>query len=156
MSDEKDTQKGAVEDGYFENISAMLDSLVPPKEVVVVDVNGNEHRLPGAIAARRQVKVFREFQTIWESASLDSMFSDEAEYNVSAIMAAVMKIAFNEEVMLSLGRAFKEAFPHAVEGDPLDHFAIEEVVSALAPLFIRFVKRAGKTLTGIGNLATAM
>ena len=151
-----DDQEAVETDNYFGSMASMLEALVPPKEVVVTDVKGNEHRLPGAIPARRQIKVFREFQAIIKNPEVASRFNEDDEFSTVSVVNTLMSIAFHEEVLNSLGTAFKEAFPEAVIGDPLDEFALEEVVAALVPLLLRFVKRAGKTLAGIGQLTSAI
>ena len=145
----------ATEDGFFADISSMLDALVPPNDVTVTDINGKEHKLPGAISARKQVKVFREFKAIWKNEKVAAHLEQASDFGIANIISAVTGVAFEEEVMLSLGSAFKEAFPEACDGDPLDSFSIEEVVTALVPLFTRFIKRAGKTLMGLGELTKA-
>lgn len=153
MSDENEEVES---DNYFGNMASMLEALVPPKEVIITDVNGKEHKLPGAIAARRQIKVFREFQEIIKNPDVSEKFNEDEEFSTVSIINTLMKVAFHDAVLTSLGTAFKEAFPDACNGDPLDEFALEEVVAALVPLLLRFVKRAGKTLAGIGQLTSAL
>jgi len=152
MSEETE-QEGT---SFFQDISTMLDALIPPTTVSVLDVNGKEHNLPGAISARRQVVVFREFQNIWKNEKVAEHLSGAEDYAISNIINAVMLVSFEEEVLESLGRAFKAAFPEVSGDDPLDRFSVEEVVTALVPLFMRFIKRAGKTLVGIGELTTKL
>ena len=155
MSDDKqEVEEEVSEESYFKSIEEMLDALVPPSEILINDVDGKEHRLPGAIPARRQVKVFREFRGIWDNEDVKTHMESAADYSVSGIAKAVMGVAFEEEVLESLGRAFKAAFPKSCgDQDPLDLFPVEEGVTALVPLFIRFIKRAGKTLIGLGQAA---
>ena len=152
MSDENETPIEGEEENFFETISDMLDAIVPPKEIIINDINGKEYRLPGAIQARRQIRVFREFQSIWKSEEIKAVASEFEEISVPYLTNLILSMAFNEEVLETLGRAFKEAHPTLVDGDPLDLFAVEEVVTAIVPLLIRFVKRVGKTLLGIGGI----
>ena len=142
----------AEEGNFFSNISDMLDALVPPSHIEITDIHGNQHRLSGAVPARRQIKVFREFQAIWNNKDIGSIVSEVEEITIPVITEVVMGVAFNEEVLNSLGRAFQEAHPGVTSEDPLDLFAVEEVVAALVPLLMRFVKRVGKSLIGIGDL----
>ena len=125
-------------------LNKLLEKLVPPDEIVVKTATGGEITLPGAIPARRQIKVFR----IMEKLSKHPKFSDfgGTELEMGALVGKIASLAMDEEIANHLGEMFKAAYPDAIEGDvdPLDHLPLEELVVAIVPFTERFVKKLGQ------------
>ena len=129
------------------DIVAFLEKLVPPETVTIKDINGNSFTLPGIIAARQQIKVFRRFKELMEDGgNLEGKLSGISlgdNLNVKSIAKGILSVISDEEVIEELGSIFTIAYPNAIEGDPLDLFPIEEVVSAIVPLCLNFLKKTG-------------
>lgn len=156
-------KKGANISEIAEGFARMFEGLVPPDDVLVTDAAGNQHRLRGSVAARAQIRIMRELQSV-----------TQAFYGLQGdrpLMAALIDLATDERVADALARAFEVAHPQqthaaiaAVMGssepsDPgfipnaLDAFGIEEIVAGLVPFFVRPVARARELMTSMTTAA---
>ena len=141
-----------------ETITDILDKLVPPDEIEIIDIFGNSYKKPCILSARKQIKVVREFeQMILYVNETDLSFSNNVE-----LINSIIKAATDENVLIHLGLCFEQAFPKVVEKskayakkkkielDPdtpiLDIFSIEELVGSVVPLFIRLAKKLSGAL----------
>lgn len=145
----------AFESDFFGQMERLLDQLVPPDEVVINTCDGTTHTLPGAIPARRQIKVFRHLRELVEVPSVTaSLGSVSANQGAGAIVGVIISLATDEKVAELIGQIFQEAYPEACgEEDPLDLYPIEELVVALVPFLERFVKRVGSGVITLGKSA---
>ena len=136
------------------DFAKLLEKLVPPSSVVITDIRGKKITIPGAISARRQIKVFRKFKEIFDASKWDGMMNDllDSDLAMSAISQKLIEIVSEENTMEIIGEIFTLAFPDVLEGeDPLDVLPIEEVVLALIPLSERFIKKAGTGVVKVMN-----
>lgn len=140
-------------DDFTDQLSKLLDKLVPPDEIKIKTAGGEEIVLPGAIPARRQIKVFRIMEKLLKHEKFADFSSTEME--MGAIVAKIAGLAMDEEVANNLGEMFKAAYPDALPdgADPLDHMPLEELVVAIVPFTERFVKKLGQ---GMMVLTTVM
>jgi hypothetical protein len=139
---------------FFEQMESLLSKLVPPDEVVLTTCTGNKITLPGTIAARQQIKVFRLMRSLFDEGEINnilSAFSGEAE---SSIIDIVLSIATNEVIAEKLGEIFTAAYPTALAGeDPLDVLPLEELITSLVPFSERFIKKLGMGVATLGKNA---
>ena len=155
MSEELDIKEQEGSD-LLDSLKTFLEDLVPPKEVRVSDVLGNEYDIICSVSARKQIKILREFDKIEEMKGVEVKDEDN-------ILKAIVKIASNEEYLKILCRCFKIAHSKVLnqskakadkvdyeyeEGDFLaaDLFSIEELATAIIPLFIRLARRTSQAL----------
>ena len=109
--------------------------------VTIRDVEGREYQLRCALPARRQVEAFRALAKLVRG-GLSSL--EEADAQGAGMVATLVRLLGDAQLVEELGRAFGAAFPGvAGERDPLDVFGLEEMVAALAPLVVRMLKRSG-------------
>jgi hypothetical protein len=142
MPEQTDTQPAA---DFTHQLSALLDKLVPPEQVQVRTVDGQQVTLPGAIPARRQVQVFRHIKTLAELPQLGNAIGLVRGTGTAGLVDAVVQLATDEQVADLLGKAFTAAYPEALQGrDPLDVLPIEELAVSLVPFSERFVRRLGQ------------
>jgi hypothetical protein len=128
-------------------LKTALSQLAAPDKVVIRDFEGNEFALPAALPARRQVRVFATLGQLIE-AGQKALSSDDL---TGAGVLKLLVQALGDEVLVEkLGQAFAVAYP-GVGGDrdPLDVFPIEEILSSLLPLLVRFLKRSGGWLLDV-------
>lgn len=125
-------------------LKAALSQLSAPERVVIRDFEGNEFALPAGLPARRQVRVFAVLAELID-AGMKGL--PQADLTGAGLLALVVHALGDEALVEKLGQAFQVAYPNvAGERDPLDVFAIEEILSSLLPLFVRFLKRSGSWL----------
>ena len=144
------------DDEFFSKMEALLSKLVPPDNVEVSTIHNEKVKLPGALAARRQVVVFRLMRELIETPAVRNAISGETFTDASSILEVVMALSTNETVAEKLGDIFSAAYPDAVEGHPLDVLPLEELVAALVPFSERFLKRVGTGLTAMAAGATEL
>jgi hypothetical protein len=126
-------------------LAALLDKLVPPDQVQVRTVDGQQVTLPGAIPARRQVQVFRCIKELAELPQLGEAIGLVRGTGTAGLVDAVVQLATDEQVAELLGKAFTAAYPDALQGrDPLDVLPMEELALSLIPFSERFVRRLGQ------------
>lgn len=142
--------------GEMDKFRKLLDVIDPPKNVEIVDIFGKIHSVSGVVSARSQIKIYREFEKVRELPVAEGAFANLG----GGVTAGLLALAANPEVLSGLGRSFEIAFPIVfrevkakaeAEGleveDASDLFPIEEVVSALVPLFYRLVRRGMSVAT---------
>jgi len=148
-----------MEENFFGQMEQLLDKLVPPDTVSVMTCTGKEIVLPGAISARRQVKVFRHMKELIEvdAVALALGSISKGDGSAGAIIDVVIQLATDEKIAELLGAIFQEAYPDAC-GDqhPLDVLPMEELVVALVPFSERFVKRVGSGVLTLGKSANQL
>jgi hypothetical protein len=140
----------------FGTIEALLDSLVPPDDVEVEDVDGHKYRLRGRASASAQIVLFREVQALVDSGGISGGVEKVRSGDVAAIADLLLRSASDEESVARVALIFEAAHPKAVrealarakERDQdagsvriQDLFGIEELVAGLAPLFVRLAAR---------------
>lgn len=138
----------------------IIDTMVPPKTVEVVDVLGNEYRLPGAVSARVQVEILRVVEGL-SSLPAGALFGGSVG-DTKGLVAMLSILAREPLVLAALAEAFGLAHPAALakalaavraEGieanDAADAFAVEEIVAALVPLFVRLAKRGASAADAV-------
>jgi hypothetical protein len=145
----------------------LLDRLVPPQAVQIVDLFGNEYRIPTAISARRNVEVTRKIQEVIAHPAAEralaraDLLLGGGDGLAEAVVHLVGLVA-SDEVIEALAAALHAAHPglyiqarhRAIEaqadlpdeGDLADLFAVEEIAAALVPLFVRLAKRSVQAL----------
>jgi len=143
-------------------VQLFLEKLVPPTEVKIQDLYGQEYELRTRISARRQIKLVREFEKAMKEIKLNELFSAEQEITSSSIINAIMKVAIKDEVMNSIDKCFQIAHPNAFDTakknakndeyapkkpTPLDLFSLEDMLSAILPLFLGLIKKGANLLT---------
>ena len=84
---------------------------------------------------------------------------------MQSIVDSLVKVASNDTVLKGVSDCFCIAYPNAIQKSiakakktkyeyedefvAADLFAIEELASAIVPLFLRLVKKSGKVLTAL-------
>ena len=126
-------------------LADVLDKLVPPDSIEITDIEGNVHKKPSVLPARRQIKIFRIFKDILESDMAQGYLIGAS---AGSIASMVIDMASDEEVAEKLGEAFTIAFPGLYD-DPLDMLPLEELVGSLVPFCLRFLTKAAKGLKAI-------
>tara|TARA_R110000824_G_scaffold286394_2_gene474562 strand:+ start:445 stop:963 length:519 start_codon:yes stop_codon:yes gene_type:complete len=159
--EETDSEEEQIEDSV-DLVKHFLDKIVPPTEVRIQDLYGEEYELKTRISARSQIKLVREFEMGMKDIKFEELFSMDAEINSATILRAMMKVAVKDQVLDSIDRCFKIAHPQALESakknarnDPhapkkptsLDVFGLEDILSAILPLFLGLVKKGANVLT---------
>jgi len=141
-------------------VTSLLETLVPPKDIQIVDVFGNEYELPTSVSARKQIKILREFEKLKDIPAEKFSIKDGTP---AGIVSMIVDIAMNEIVFDVICKCFYTAHTLTVlkaktvadeegvevEKDHLgvgDLFPIEEIVSGIVPLFIRLARRTGSAL----------
>ena len=134
----------APEIDFTSQLQGLLDKLVPPDEVEVQLAGGARITLPGAIPARRQIRVFRLMRQLLDLPQVQQGL--KAGAGAAAVVELVVGLATDEEVAELLAGMFSEAYPDALpEGHhPLDALPLEELAVALVPFTERFLQRLGR------------
>ena len=133
-----------------ETIKGLFDGLVPPENVIITDILGDKHTVSGTVSARQQILILRLVEEV-----KDIEFNFDLQGDDVNILEIVLGLAHNEAVLEALGKCFDIAYPQLIKSvafdakekglahnDALDLFPIEEIVAAIAPLFIRLAQRA--------------
>lgn len=142
-------------------LRTIIDTMVPPRTVEVVDVLGNTYRLPGAVSARVQVEILRIVEGL-ASLPAGALLSGTGA-DARGALSLLAALAHEPLVLASLSEAFGIAHPRVVataieavraDGgqpkDAADVFAVEEIVAGLVPLFVRLVKRGTSAAEAVG------
>jgi len=143
------------------DLKKLIETLVPVKSVVITDVTGEEHIVSGSVSARKQIEIMR---LIDEVKSLPAVNIDMNVTGALGIVGILLNLAQDPQVVDALARMFMTAHPQAYNAalengnkagidviDASDLFAIEELVAAIAPLFVRLAKRTGSAMTALGG-----
>tara|TARA_R100000278_G_scaffold82201_1_gene63230 strand:- start:1768 stop:2289 length:522 start_codon:yes stop_codon:yes gene_type:complete len=162
IENEEINSEEELEDGATDLVQLFLDKLVPPTEVKIQDLYGQEYELRTKISARSQIKLVREFEKAMKEIKLNELFSAEQEITSASIVNALMKVAIKDEVMNSVDKCFQIAHPNAFDTakknakndeyapkkpTPLDLFSLEDILSAILPLFLGLIKKGANLLT---------
>lgn len=157
-----ETIENEIEDDSLDLIRDVLDKLVPPSNVEIEDIFGNKYDLKTKISARSQIQLLRKFEQITKELKLSDFFQEDEEINTRSIISAIMKLAIDEEIMNGIEKCFhiahnstfEKAKNHCSESDDsvdnptaLDLFGLEDILSAIIPLFLGLIKKGTKTLT---------
>ena len=159
---------GAGEPAPTADFQALMEMLVPPTSITVVDIFGETYEVPSAIPARAQIKVIRVLESIKDLPVANQINLDEG-LNGPAIGKIILTLAQDARVMAALAESFELAHPAPfaatkqradTEGTPYedaaDLFPIEEIVGALVPLFVRLAQKAGAAVRGLGEVTNQM
>lgn len=130
---------------FFERLEQLLEKLVPPSKVTVETCEGESIELPGAIPARRQVKVFRMIRNLIEMDAVSNALLNASSGEMASIVNSIVALAVQDEVAEALGDIFDAAYPNVIASgdDAIDVFPIEEIVTALVPFSERFIRKIG-------------
>lgn len=147
-------EPAATENDFASQLQGLLDKLVPPDEVEVQLATGERLQLPGAIPARRQIRVFRLLRQLLELEQVQQGL--QAGAGTSAVVELVVGMATDEQVADLLGAMFAEAYPDALPAgvDPLDALPLEELAVALVPFTERFLQRLGRGMMVLTQVAS--
>ena len=150
------------EDDQLDLITSVLDKLVPPTEITIEDLYGNKYYLRAKISARSQIKLLRKFEEVTKGIKITDFLSIDENITSGSMIKAIMKMATKEEIMNGIEECFMIAHPVALKqaineakGDEnapkkpkaLDLFSLEDILSAILPLFLGLIKKGATTLT---------
>ena len=147
------------------DLRRLLDVLVPQNNVEIVDVLGNEHRVSGAVAARTQIVLMRQIDELKELPIAESIdLSNAGAGGAGGVIGVLLTLAQDPQVVDGLAVMFQTAHPATYNAaatvareagidvhDAADVFPLEEIVSALVPLFVRLAKRTGVAVTTLSE-----
>jgi len=155
---EEKVGKGALDAAdAFGGIEKFLEKLCPPDSLELKTFDGNSFKLPGAIPARRQVVVFRLLKELLEEPEVVAALSgvNASSLEATGVVDLLVSLCTSEELVNKLGVIFSSAYPEVAKetGDPLDAFALEDLVQSLIPFSERFLKKVGGGLTTLGRVA---
>ena len=136
----------------------LFETLVPPKSVEIENVFGTKKTVSSFISARNQIKVLREFDKI-----KDVIGEFDLTQSGEGLFASIISVASNENVLNTICDCFyavnetfvvesiKEAKENGIKIKNsaeacADLFGLEEMVSAIIPLFLRMLKRATQAM----------
>lgn len=130
-----------------ETIKNLFSTLVLTEKVEILDVFGDKHQVATSVSARKQIEILNLLNKV-KDIDLNIDFSSQN------FVAMILSLANNKEILKTLGACFDIAYPTLIANvtikaqaqgeeceDALDLFPIEEIVSAIAPLFIRLAKK---------------
>lgn len=148
-----------------QQLRSLFDTLVPPATVAITDGFGGRHTVRGVLVARAQVLVMRHLEALAEAQVPESVRRGALAGGMGDVVAVVVRLASDPEVLRALAEAFTVAHPGAVKAaqenaraagvdlppnaDPSDLFPIEEIVAGLAPFLLRLAKRALDTISQV-------
>jgi len=131
-----------------ETLKGLFANLVPVDMVSITDIFGVKHDIATSISARKQIKILRIIEDV-KDIEFNLQLNDD-----SNILEMLLSLASNEKFLMAIGKCFDLAYPIVVKElkeqaldngqeceDALDLFPIEDVISAIAPLFIRLAKK---------------
>ena len=143
------------DNAFFTQIENLLAKLVPPDHVELTTCTGEKLTLPGTIAARQQVKVFRLMRELIADPAVNEALGAWGGDGGSNIVDGILALATNEVISEKLGEIFTAAYPNALAGqDPLDVLPMEDLITALVPFSERFIKKIGGGIAVLGRNAT--
>ena len=163
MSEEKEH---VTEEQQALDLTDLIEKLVPPKKIEVLDIFGNSYEKPTVLSARKQIKVVREFE---KAITHIQDFEVSKELGAAQIIDILIRSATDDNVLHHFCNCFTIAYPEVVKlssayakersidieaNDPvLDLFAIEDIIGSIVPLFIRLVKKVGGAITILNKIA---
>ena len=167
MSEEKKSEikeeEATLEEQQLD-LMEMLEKLVPPEKIEIIDIFGNTFHKPSVLSARKQIKVVREFEKVISLLKTEDIKIE----NNSDIIDFLVKSGTKEDVLIGLGQCFHIAFPDVVnnskqyakereieieeECPTIDLFSLEDIVGAIVPLFIRLAKKLVGAITSLTKM----
>jgi hypothetical protein len=150
------------------DLQQLLDVLVPPTNIKITDIFGNEYSIPSACSARAQVKILQQLNKLKNNEAVQSALKDGLDFNeISELVGIIVGVAADPEVMEGIANAFALAHPKPYRStcatakeqdveyqDAADLFSVEELAGAVVPLFIRLVRKGTSAIATL-NQATA-
>jgi hypothetical protein len=159
-------------------LQSLVDKLVPPKEVRIVDLLGNAYLVPGVVSARRNIQVTRHLQQVLGEPAVKRAVTNMDALLVGGDLGAsifhIVGLVTSDEVIGHVARAFEVAHPDVLararqaavpdggvydpkadQRDAADLFAVEELATALLPLFVGLLKRSVQALAAVGGALPA-
>jgi len=151
------------------DLTQMLDTLVPPKTVTVVDVFGNEYEMTAVCSARSQIRILRKFEELQTLPAIAEQLGDDiAIGDAGSIAALIIKVASDPQVLSGIASAFEIGHPKtyglAIKAakkqglkdveDAADLFPIEELVAAVLPLFMRLLRKSATAINALTGATT--
>ena len=146
-------------------LSGFLDNLVPPTDINVVDIYGNEYQLKSKVSARVQIKIGREFESAMKDLDIGDIFGNMDE-TVSGMVSSFMSLAGNENVLEAIDNCFQvahsSAYLSAVKAakkdksmvknpTAVDLFSLEDILGGVLPLFLGLIQKGAAVLTKIAQ-----
>ena len=151
----------AIDNEALDQLKSLMDTLVPPDNLEITDIFGETYKVSTNISARSQVKIIRELEQVKD---MELGLGDLTNLDVPSV---VFKVAGNEQLMIMMCTCLQLAFPAVVanteakakkkkvpfeQPSPADLFGLEEVVSAIIPLFLRVARRTGQAITALSKI----
>ena len=150
------------------DLKNLLDILVPPNSINIVDIFGNEYELPSSCSARAQIKIIKEFDKLKALPSVtEALGGGVAIGDATDLIKIIAQVAGDPAVMEGIAKAFETAHPGAYAkakksakensvkfSDAADLFAVEELAGAVIPLFIRLVKKGAQAMQTLSRATT--
>lgn len=147
-----------------EGLKNFFSTLVPPTSVIITDIFGTEYDLICSISARNQVKILREFDKINIESNVN--INLDTGTPLDNLVQTIVSIATDDKSLLVICRCFEYGHPKALEqakvkakekgyiyeeGDyaAADLFSLEELATAIVPLFIRLAKRTSQAVQSL-------
>lgn len=151
----KEEVKEVVEDKPQEqaDLLSLIEKLVPPDNIVILDIFGNEYKKPSVLSARKQIKVVREFEKVIAHISeseftaqnssqvIDFLIRASTDETVLDHLASCFLLAFEDVVEKSIEYANKKKIEVDSDSPVIDLFSLEDIVGSIVPLFIRLAKK---------------
>jgi hypothetical protein len=152
-------------------LAAFVERLVPARHVRIEDLESNAYEVPTRVSARRNIGVTRALQAVLGSHAARNAFErlgslvDRNDFDMGAMAIHVAALISDEETVDLLARAFGEAHPGTIaearaknqlpDATAADLFPIEEIVTALAPLFVGLARRSVQALNAASGAEPA-
>ena len=146
------------------DVKKLLDALVPPVSIEIVDIFGNEYKLPTACSARSQIKILNELEQLKAIPAVASLFTGFQVADVTDVVSIIVSVAGDPAVMAGIATCFELAHPKAYArariaadeagteyADAADLFPVEELAGAVVPLFIRLIRRGANAIQTLGK-----
>ncbi len=167
MSEELEKKEAETLKDATDTIKDLLENLLPPDEIKVSDVFGDDHLLPATCSARSQIKIMRLLEGIKDLELPEGI--DTTAMGVQDIVAILKTLVTNETVFEVVCKCAELAHPKLIKKvqekaklEDLDYdtalpvadlFPIEEVIAMIVPLFLRIAKRTGQAIQKVAEIA---
>lgn len=151
------------------DLTKMLETLVPPTTVTVVDVYGNDYEATAVCSARAQIQILRKFEELQTLPAIANQLGDDiAIGDVGSIANLIVRVASDPVVLSGVASAFEIGHPkiytQALKAakknglkeveDAADLFPIEELVAAVLPLFLRLLRKSAGAINALTGVTT--
>lgn len=152
------------------DLQQLLDVLVPPTSIKIVDIFGNEYNIPSACSARAQIKILQHVDKLKNNQTVKDVLDSGFHFDeISELIGIIVSVASDPEVMSGIANAFAIAHPrpyaetkkHAENQgidfeDAADLFPVEELAGAVVPLFIRLVRKGTSAVATLNQATMGM